>query len=224
MHPRTTILAALLLAASSAFAQSIVVPGTSDLWLAGAPNGTTASGGDLAPAQSPALISGISGGSFYSFSVTGWVNNSPGASSGPGPDGDIGQVITHSAGAQNGISNLTAPINSLIGVFTTGEQPSSPGAYLVFGDAASLNFDSIAPTLNQAFFIGNGLTSSAQLQTFLAPTGASRLYLGTMDGYEWSNNSGEFNVTATAIPEPSTYAAFCGIAALAIVVIRRWRK
>ena len=224
MHLRTTLLAALLLAASSAFAQTIIVPGTSDLWLAGAPDGTVASGDDLAPAQSPALVSSISGGSFYSFSVTGWVNNSAGATSGPGPDGDITVVISHADGAENGISSLTAPINSLIGVFTTGAPPSSPGVDLVFGNAASLNFDSITPTLNQAFFIGDGLTSTAQLQTFQAPTGASRLFLGTMDGYQWSNNSGEFKVTATAIPEPSTYAALCGVAALTIVVIRRRRK
>ena len=42
------------LASSAVVAQAqVVVPGTSDPWLAGQPNGTTASGGDVAPNESP---------------------------------------------------------------------------------------------------------------------------------------------------------------------------
>ena len=43
---------ALLGGAGSAQAVSVIVPGTSDPWLAGMPNGTTASSGDVAPTDS----------------------------------------------------------------------------------------------------------------------------------------------------------------------------
>lgn len=38
---------------------TINVPATSDLWLAGMPNGSTASSGDSAPAQSPVEVTGF---------------------------------------------------------------------------------------------------------------------------------------------------------------------
>lgn len=38
------------------------------------------------------------------------------------------------------------------------------------------------------------------------PAGATRLYLGTMDGFGWLNNVGELtvDVTPTSVPEPAT--------------------
>ena len=93
------------------------------------------------------------------------------------------------------------------------------------------DFTTLAPALNQVFFIGDGLATikdgkntTTLAQTFIAPTGATRLFLGTMDAYEWNNNSGSFSVTLTAIPEPATYAAFLGLATLATVAIRRYRR
>jgi len=44
----------------SALSATITVPATADPWLAGMPNGTTADGGDVAPAESPVLIPGRS--------------------------------------------------------------------------------------------------------------------------------------------------------------------
>ena len=52
---------------------TVDVPGTADPWLAGMPSGATASGGDVAPTQSPVLVSAltVSAGARLSFSATG---------------------------------------------------------------------------------------------------------------------------------------------------------
>ena len=56
----------------------------------------------------------------------------------------------------------------------------------------------LSPDLKQVFFMGDGLTSGSAVQEIVAPVGATRLYLGTMDGFEWSNNTGAFEVTIAA--------------------------
>jgi hypothetical protein len=42
--------------------------------------------------------------------------------------------------------------------------------------------------------------------TFVAPAAATTLYLGTVDGYQWSNNVGAYDVTVNSVPEPATWA------------------
>lgn len=42
------------------------------------------------------------------------------------------------------------------------------------------------------------------MQQVVVPAGATRLFLGTMDGFGWSNNIGSLDVQVTLIPEPST--------------------
>lgn len=209
---------------SATVAQATWVPGTSDPWLAGSPNGTTASFEDSAPGQSPVLAPiAIVGGQGYQFVVTGSANNisSP---SGLTPDG--GDLYPHSTGAENGIAGLTAPINSLIGVFLPAGAPNSTDAGLNFY-TIGLNFSELSPGLNTPFFIGDGSNGSG-LQTFIAPTGATRLYLGTMDGYGWDNNYGGFDVTVRAlspVPEPSTViAGALMLAPFGMTALRSLRK
>lgn len=224
-----------LLALPLAAGAVVTVPGTSDMWLAGMPDGSTASSGDTAPTHSPVLYTGLTltAGDALTFAVAinaaaGPVGNCPGCTS-PTPDG--GGVTGHSAGAQNGISNVIAPVNALMGVFLSDALPSlsaAPGA-LDFGvGGLGLNFLSVAPELKQVFFIGNGLTSGAVAQQFVVPTGATRLYLGTMDGFGWFNNVGAYDVTASPvtppIPEPGTYALMlAGLGAVMFVARRRRR-
>lgn len=105
-------------------------------------------------------------------------------------------------------------------------------AQLDFG--AGLGFTSLSPGIGQIFFIGDGLTSdsnagdfSGQVQQFVVPVGATRLYLGRVDGFGWYNNVGSFDVTVTnvsAIPEPGTYGLM--LAGLAVVGwgVRRFRS
>jgi hypothetical protein len=112
------------------------------------------------------------------------------------PSGNTGQVISHLTGAENGISDITAPINSLVGVFLGPDQPDQSPApdALDFSTAASRDYAVLAPALKQVFFIGDGLTSTGDPHQVIVPDGATRLYLGTMDGFEWRNNSGAFSV------------------------------
>jgi hypothetical protein len=53
--------------------------------------------------------------------------------------------------------------------------------------------------LREPFFIGDGVNSSGTVQQFVAPPGATRLFLGVMDGSGWYNNSGTFDVVVTVL-------------------------
>jgi hypothetical protein len=69
-----------------------------------------------------------------------------------------------------------------------------------FSTQTSRDYTSIEPQLNQSFYVGNGSTSSGAgsvQQTIVIPPNATTLFLGTMDGHEWSNNQGGFNATIT---------------------------
>ncbi len=208
---------AITLAVHDLHAAAFVVPGTSTPWLAGMPNGSTSSGGDSAPAQSPILVLGISltSGSALVFTASGAVTNGSGGIT-DGPDG--GALNIHGVGAENGIADFTAPVNALLGIFLDATQPSllsAPAAFAYLPDATT-----IFPGLRQPFFIGDGLTSTATLQQFIVPTGATRLFLGTMDGFEWNNNSGSFS--GTVVPEPTTIVlSVFGVSSMLLLRRRR---
>jgi hypothetical protein len=192
--------------ASGVQAATITVAGTSDPWLAGMPDGSTASFGAVAPTHSPVQVSGLSliPGQTLNFSASGGVSHNP-LTSLNDPDG--GSFFSHLSGSENGISDITAPLNSLLGVFLDNSQPDltlAPGSLNFY--SIGLNFSSLAPQVKQVFFIGDGLTgtNSGAVQNFIVPTNATRLFLGTMDIFEWNNNIGSFSVTVQAVPEPST--------------------
>jgi len=206
--------------ASSAAAFQVNVPGTSNLWLAGMPDGTDAGNGDTAPGQSPILVNlaQFGGAASLRFSAFGLVTNGGGGTL-VGPDGD--DPTSHDAGAQFGKSNLTAPLNGLIAVFLDDSDPTLGGlpGDLDFSSLLSRQFSSLSPLLKQTFFIGDGLDGSNQAQTFFIPAGATRFYLGTMDGFEWNNNEGSFDVT---IEVPAAPGLAMGIG-MALVAARRRR-
>jgi len=93
---------------------------------------------------------------------------------------------------QFGISYVSgAPLNALLGVFLTNAAPSSSGpANLAYGS------DMTTPELQQTFVIGYGLSN------VVIPTGATRLFFGLNNGYEWSNNSGSVDVTVSECQVP----------------------
>lgn len=195
---------ALCMLAVTAQASSTNVPGMANPWLAGMPDGSAIifeNTTDTAPAQSPTLVSGISlaGGAVVFSGATGGVHNGPLCPETCfGPDGRTFQgdpFVKHDGGAVNGIAGVWAPMNALMGVFLDDTQPdllTSP-AGLDFR-TIGLDFLSLAPTLRQVFFVGNGVTGGGTQQQFIIPVGATRLYLGTMDGFGWANNTGQFNV------------------------------
>jgi Flp pilus assembly protein TadG len=188
------------------------VSAKADPWLAGMPDGTTANYAtdparrsnyvytqDKAPAASPAQLSNmplIAGNSLTFDSISGTAGQDPGLSDYQ-PDGNLGYVTYNREydsvpAAEHGKSNIRSPINAIIGVFLDDSSPTSGSApsMLDFSSSASRDFKTLAPKLKQVFFIGDGLTSSGITQQFVVPDGATRLYIGMMDGYEWNNNYG----------------------------------
>jgi hypothetical protein len=222
------------LAATTASAINVKVRGTYDPWLAGMPFGSHASIDDSAPNESPVLVPRLhfSRGGYVTFSgVTGDTSNTPQCCL----SAEGGMMISHLSGAENGIGNAIAPLGTLMGVFLDDRRPDSfraPGA-LDFSGAGALDFKRLSPRLKQVFFIGDGLAAGT-LQRFYVPNGATRLFLGTMDGYEWNNNSGAFNLkvkvnylseqmaNTSAVPEPETYALMLtGLAMTGFAATRR---
>ena len=190
---------------------AVTVPGTSNPWLAGMPGGTQALYGDIAPANAPVLANiNLTTGSWIEVSnVLGSVSH--GYYPLVGPDGCQNAIecqfesfiISHDVGAEYGKSDLTAPINSLVGVFLDNNTPTEPApSPLNFSTALSRDYTELHPQLKQIFFIGNGKTSSGAQQKIFVPENAARLFLGTMDGVEWKNNNGAFNVRISMLGNP----------------------
>lgn len=135
---------------------AVAVPGTSDPWLAGMPNGSLASCGvgfppcDEAPAQSPVQVAGLTltPGMALSITATELVGQAPDPIYLAGPDGTSDPAHNHDAGAENGISDITARFSSLVGVFLTAAQPDGTAAPLPAADPSH-------PDLKQVLLIGS---------------------------------------------------------------------
>lgn len=198
MKPRF-LLAALAWAAGLAqtlapFRVSVTVPGTSNPYLAGMPKGTRADIDDRAPQQSPVLVQLPADAREVTFAASGGVDHQPGCP--PRCDSPDGSLLTeHRRGAEHGIGDVAAPYNALVGVFLTDDRPdkSRPPRNLTF-DAKHRRFTTFSPQLKQVFFIGSGKTTSGEVRRFVIPQGATRLFLGPMDGFEWNNNTGFYSV------------------------------
>ena len=179
---------------------TVTVPGTANPWLAGAPAGTTASqGNDTLKNAAPVRVPGLelTRGSILTFEATGGTRLDPNYGSSTTPDG----LYNMSRGPENGISAVNnVPADSLVGVFLGDAAPGAAPAGLTYDGnipAGGLNFTSFQPALAQVFFIGDGKNAAGKRQQIIAPAGATRLFLGSMDQYGWYNNGGQFNVTIT---------------------------
>lgn len=178
---------------------------TSNPFLAGMPPGTWASlnnphnSPDRAPLNSPVLVPGLKlkGGMSLTFtSVNGGANNYF-TSTLFSADGNTGWICTNTNGSEHGISNTTAPINALVGVFLDDNRPDQSPAppELDFSTPQKRNFRKLEPRLKQIFFIGDALRDNGEMQEFVVPEGATRLYLATWDTFEWNNNIGAYSTT-----------------------------
>lgn len=179
----------------------LTIQGTHNPFLAGQPDGTGAKQ-DTAPSESPFLVPlAVQPGQELSFAnIMGDVSNTTGGG-GPGPEGDLGWML--GSAAELGISGYTMPANCLLGVFLdddTNQGNSPPDTD--FTTVASRDFDVLAPKRWQVFYIGDGLKEDGlTLQRFRVPNNATRLFLGSCDGYGWANNSGTFSFDLL-YPEP----------------------
>jgi hypothetical protein len=140
-----------------------------------------------------------------------------------GPDGgNFGYAIA----SYNGIAGIDAPvIGYLAGVFLDANEPTDPPpASLNFNlNALGRDFETLSPQIAQVFFIGDGLTASENVQEFIVPPTATRLFLGLADsrysaggpGY-YHDNSGSFSVCVEALPigAPNAPAASAALAAV----------
>jgi hypothetical protein len=101
------------------------------------------------------------------------------------------------------------------------------------------SFAELSPLLNQTFFIGDGLTGSGSgnIQRFLVPDQATRLFLGFADGNGiqglpgyYSDNSGsvvanfELQPATEPVPEPCTILGALAFAAWGVTNKRKQRK
>jgi hypothetical protein len=219
---------------------NVTVQGTSDIWLAGQPNGVSVTGNfgsDTAPAASPVLVS-VTGGEILTFSATGLTSVDGGCFAGPDggcyPD-QSGFSPAPASGDYNG------PADALLGVFlNAGAGPIAingsgvptgfvPGLDYQAGGNANEGLAGYSPTLNQIFFIGDGLTGTGAgaIQQFTVPVGATGLYLAVADSVGGSNNnvgglSVNVNGTNTVTPEPSSFLLLgSGVLALAGMMRRK---
>jgi Flp pilus assembly protein TadG len=199
-----------------------VIPATGNIWLAGEPPGTEASlnnphrssdfaGTESNPRQSPLQVKMTNGQSFplvagqsLTFdSIEGTARHDPNL---PmfNPDGESTDINSNITVPRNlgelGKSNVIAPINAVMAVFLDDTKPSNYSTYppvLDFSTTASRNFTVLKPQLRQIFFVGDGKRDDGATQTFVVPKGATRLYMGMMDFYEWNNNYGDRTMRIT---------------------------
>ena len=198
------VFAILCLATYSNAQITIQVPGASNPWLAGMPEGTTAEAGDRAPAQSPVLVPlKLAVGQWLEFSrIAGSVSHGPGLR-GFGAEGDLKHIVWHAAHAEHSKSDVVAPVNSLVGVFLGETFPAGvTPVRLDFSAPAARAYTELHPVLRQTFFIGDGMADANQRQRMYVPQGATRLFLGTMDGFGWVENQGAFTVTVELFGTP----------------------
>ena len=222
-------------------AAQLNISGDSNIFGAGkisapAPGGGT--GGQLPPMFNFAAAAG----QVLTFSnISGIVNFSASPATSTNGIGDgrafLSGTNISSYGGISGIRNDNA-IAFLVGVFLNDSEPTGSGpSALDFTNNTS--FAELAPELNQTFFIGDGLTGSGlgNIQRFLVPEQATRLFLGFADGFAvqgapayYDDNTGslvanfELQPAAEPIPEPCTILGTLAFAAWGVTNKRKQRK
>ena len=153
-----------------------------------------------------------------------------------GPDGN-GVPGSSSISSFGGISGYLGTQGALVGLFLDSSIPNGVAPSRLDFSLAGLGveFSSLSPELNQVFFIGDGVTSTNLFQTFVAPTGTTRLFVGITDAFGFNgapgafdDNDGSYRIkigineipTTSSVPEaPLIWLISCGL--LGILAIRK---
>jgi hypothetical protein len=200
-----------------------------------------APGGGLGGQLPPMFNFAAAAGQVLTFSnISGSVEFSaffPTSTNGNGDGGYPYGTNIWSYGGISGIRNDNA-FAFLVGVFLNDSAPTGTGP-LALDFTNNTSFAELAPQLNQTFFIGDGLTGSGlgNIQRFLVPDQATRLFLGFADGAgfqrlpgHYSDNSGsvvanfELQSAAEPVPEPCTILGTLAFAAWGVTNKRKQRK
>lgn len=222
---KTNKVAAFLVAVmSSASATTVLIDGSANIFGAGHATPPAPGGGGTGTLP-PSVILGV--GDVFTFTASGSVTYNGGGNFYGADGGVFGPTNISSTGGISGIQHGTRRM-FLAGVFTDGTEPSGGGPAVL--DFSSDIFTSVSPLLNQTFFIGDGLTGtgSGSVQQFNVPSGASRLFLGFADGFDFAgppglyhDDSGTLTVDASQVPEPSRAVLVLG--GLGALLLRRRR-
>lgn len=160
--------------------------------------------GQIAETRPPGYS--VAPGATFTFRATGIINFYGGPlEEGYPPDGDTNGSMADLEG-YGGLSGYVGPAGALLGVFLDDNIPNGTAPErLSFRDDATglaeVDFLRLEPGLGQIFFIGDGL-NNGQAQTFAAPAGATRLFIGLADGSAfvgtpscYTDNVGSFSYT-----------------------------
>lgn len=140
------------------------------------------------------------------------------------------------AGAKFDVSGLTAPGYSLAAVATTLGVGATTNGFinvgtgaLTLGNALTLNFSAL-PTASTFNLYDSSSVSGDFTSVTLTGSVTGNLTLG---GGIWSGTAGGYSLaldessgilSVSAVPEPATYAAMAGLAAIGAVIVRKRRR
>jgi len=148
-------------------------------------------GEDIASLNAPAEVRiPLSAGERLRFSAIGAIKIR-GTGDPDGPAGNPG--VVQITGGGTGFSPLQCPEGGLVGIFT--RDSANDGEPLRDIDYSPSSWDTplAQPAIQQAFFIGNGLTSKGEQRVVVVPEGARRLFLSVC-GVINATNTGSFIV------------------------------
>jgi hypothetical protein len=228
-------------------AAQLTISGQSNIFGAGKTS-APAPGGGFGGQLPPVFNFAAGPGQVLTFSNISGIVNYSGASpatstNGNGDGGYLSGTNILSYGGISGIRSDNA-FAFLVGVFLNDSEPTGTGP-LALDFTNNTSFAELAPELNQTFFIGDGLTGSGlgNIQRFLVPDQATRLFLGFADGNAvqgfppipvlpggYSNNTGslvanfDIQPATESVPEPGTILGALACVAWGITNKRKQRK